>query len=203
MKTTSLGCDDTVSKNDAQLDALVQSASAGIGWRSDAYKVVIVITDSTFWEGSSTNTVYNTRADVLASLVGNNIQPIILCPSGVLSVYTSLINSLGFGLAVSINSDYSTALSTAYNQIVAILKVSAVVVAQDTYGFVTGGLGRTSITPPTSRVNAVTMRYPAVNLDTVANYPEIVVTSMGWGSSTIVAQGIYNQILFLHFFCGQ
>lgn len=174
------------------MDALVLASAASTGWRSDAYKIVILITDSTFWDGQ---TVYNSKEDAKAALVASNIVPVFLTTTSPASTYNSLVNTLGFGIATTVQSDYSNVFTTSYSQILAALKVLSVTVAQDTYGIVTSvGTARQTVNLPSSVVSSIQIKYPSTNLDSIENYPEIGITMMGWGSSTIVAQG---NILFL------
>ena len=193
MKTTTLGCDDTVNKNDAQLDALYLASAASAGWRADSFRVVVVITDSPFWEGAgySAGSIYANRTDVLGALINANVLPIVLAPSTVTTGYNSLFTSLNFGLFGVISADYSNVLTVAYAQIQAMMKLLTTSVSQDTYGFVTSVTAKQSFTLPANKTSTVTLKYPSVSLDSIPNYPEIIVTAMGWGTATVVAQGSF------------
>lgn len=175
------------------MDALVLATAANVGWRSDAYKVVVVVTDSTFWDGTNG---YNSRADARAALAANNIIPIFIA-SGVSSTYANLVSDYRFGFSASVYSDFSNALTQAYNQIENSFKTLSTIVAEDTYGFVSDvdSSRKTISRLPSTQSNTVEMKYPSgAALDSLENYPEIKISTMGWGISTVVAQGM------LHFY---
>lgn len=201
MKTTSLGCDDTVSRNDAQLDALLSATSSAVGWRTDAFRVVILITDSPFWEGTggTSGSVYANRTDVYNALVASNIIPVLLSSTTAAQTqYTSLINSFGFGVALSTATDFNNAYTVALAQISTLFKTLWTVVAQDNYGFVRSVTAVQTVTPPTTRTSTATLLYPQTFLNQIPTFPNILVTMMGWGTANIVAQGIFQ--FNLHFF---
>lgn len=199
MRSTTLGCNDNDSKNDSQMDSIILATAANVGWRSDAYKVMVIITDSPFWDGTNG---YSSRADARAALTASNIIPIFIS-SASSSTYSSLVSEYQFGFSASASADFSTALTQAYNQIEDSLKVLSTIVAEDTYGFVSkvDSSRETFSRLPSTRTNTVEMRYPsgsgAAALDTIENYPEIKISTMGWGISTVVAQGPHSLLLVI------
>lgn len=56
--TASLQVGCSTSGSGAQLGAMVSTAATSGGWRSDAFKVMVVITDTTFGEGNPAFTFY-------------------------------------------------------------------------------------------------------------------------------------------------
>lgn len=190
-----LGCDDSASKLDSQLDALYLASAASVGWRADAFHIAVVITDSASQEGAgySSGSVYANRLDTMDALIQANVLPLILAPSGFKSSYETFLNKFGFGLFTAIATDYSTVFTVANTQIGNLMKQLSTSVNQDTYGFVTSvSKKETGITFPANKIGTVNMKYPNVALDTIPNYPEIGITMMGWGTATIVAQGSFH-----------
>ena len=203
-KQTALGCDDTVSKNDAQLDALYGATSASVGWRSDAFRVVILVTDSPFWEGAgyASGSLYANRSDVLNVLINANIVPLILPTSAVLSVYTSLITSFNnIGAASVVSSDFSNVYTVAASQLSTLFKALSTVVVQDQYGFVSSVSAKQTVTTPVNASSAVAIKFPQAYINqTFSTYPIVVVTMMGWGTANIIAQGKFLSIIYMYIY---
>lgn len=199
MKTTFLGCDDTVSRNDGQLDALLSATSSSVGWRTDSFRVVVLITDSPFWEGTggTTGSVYANRSDVYTALVTANIIPLLLSTTAASTQYTNLISSFTFGVSATVATHFSNPYTVALSQMSTLFKTVWTVVAQDNYGFVRSVTAVKTVTPPTTRTSTATVLFPQTFLDRIPTFPNILLTVMGWGSSNIVAQGTKYKVLFL------
>jgi hypothetical protein len=133
---------------------------------------------------------------VLAAFTAANILPIILTPSTVQSVYTSLISSLGFGMTTGISADYSNVYSVAVTQLQAMFKYLWTSVQQDTYGFVQSVSAAQSLSPPSNVTSLVNMQFPTAYLNQFTSFPTIIIDTMGWGSTSIIAEGIFYNYFF-------
>jgi hypothetical protein len=136
---------------EAQLSALLQTAvraSGEIGFRDDAFRVVVLSTDDIFHEAGDfdsqpanngdaildgkpegTGEDYPSKKQVRDSLLANRIIPIFAVTSNHLATYKSLVDDWGFGSAVQLSSDSSDlveaikiGLSEAFEDITLILE---------------------------------------------------------------------------------
>ncbi len=115
---------------ESQIEALMQLAlrSEEVGYRADAFKVVVLTTDAEFHvagdgaavglrpndgdddiEGTPPGTEedYPTVEQVKSALLASGIIPIFAVTSNVLSTYRQLVSDLGFGAAVTLSSNSS------------------------------------------------------------------------------------------------
>jgi hypothetical protein len=187
---------------------LYGATSASVGWRADAFHVVILVTDSPFWEGAgyATGSLYANRADVLTALINANIVPLILPTSAAITTYTALITSFNnIGLASVIASDFSNVYSTAVTQLSVLFKALSTVVVQDQYGFASSVSAKQTVTPPLNASSAVGIKFNQAYISTTfTTYPSVQVTMMGWGTATIIAQGkhpFFTLVYLLTNFC--
>lgn len=138
------------------LVALQSATATASGWRSDAYKVMVLFTTSAYTEGGS----FGTSAALRTALVGANIVPIIVNPSTTSSAYATLMSTLGFGYANVMQSSWSDAYSQAQKGVYSSINTMWTVVATDTQGFTTGVIPTTAVTRPSSNIAYVNMMYP-------------------------------------------
>ncbi|NJL87092.1 MAG: PEP-CTERM sorting domain-containing protein [Leptolyngbyaceae cyanobacterium SM1_1_3] len=152
---------------EAQLEALLQTGVRGaseIGFRSDAFSVVVLSTDAVFHqagdgvsagiltpndgdadlEGTPPGTAedYPSVEQVKQALQAANVVPIFAVTSSVRSTYEDLVSKLGFGSVVTLSSDSSNlvnAISTGLSDI--FTNISLIAVGDD-FGYVK------SINPP-------------------------------------------------------
>lgn len=176
-----IGC--TSSSQGNQLAALTAASGSINGWRTDAVKVIIVITSSTFGEGG----VYANRSSVKTALLGANIVPIFITPSSIQATYTSLTTSLGFGSVASVASTFTNALSIAGTAVTTALRTVTTIVT-DVQNF-TQSVSPTTVVSslPAYVTSVVNMKVSSVN-QTAAPISDIVITTVGWGVAIITPQ---------------
>lgn len=139
---------------ESQLEALMQAAlrQDEIGWRDDAFSVVVLQTDATYHragDGTSLGLTPNNGdaiidagedypflSQVRDALIGSNIVPIFAATSPVLSDYQSLVDDWGFGSVVTLNSDSSNLVDAISAGLDAVLNDVTLVVEDDDFDYV-------------------------------------------------------------------
>lgn len=149
---------------ESQLEALLQTAVRGeseIGFRNDAFKVVVLSTDAIFHQAGDFPSVpanngdavldgtppgtgedYPNLEQVKQSLEDADIIPIFAVTNSVRSAYEDLVDSFGFGSVVQLSSDSSNlvdAINVGLTDVFQDIKLNPV---SDEFGYVQ------SITPP-------------------------------------------------------
>lgn len=154
-----------------------------MGWRSETYHTVILVTDSA-------DPLSPTIAAVKNALIKLNIVPIFVSPA---TYYSNIVTSLQFGVASTISSDYSDLLQKSFSAIKKSLSsVWTVVDTQsDVYGFSqTVSAAQSAVTVPANLSTFVTLKYPTAN--PIYQTSSFNLNQMGWGTTTISNVGMYS-----------
>lgn len=143
---------------ESSLEALFQTAVRGsseIGFRNDAFKVVILSTDADFHQAGDflgvpanngdavldgtppgTGEDYPSIFQVRQALQNNNIIPIFAVTSGVTSTYQDLVDDLGFGTVVTLSSNSSNIVSAINAGLTDVFKDITLTAVGDENGYV-------------------------------------------------------------------
>lgn len=170
----------------AQINALLKASTSSVGWRSETYHIVILVTDSADPLAPSLVATRN-------ALLQRNIVPIFLSPS---TYYSTVTNSLGFGISSAIASDYSDLLAKSLESVKAALgSVWTVVNAEsDVYGFAQSvSSAKTGLVAPTTVGTYVDVKYPSSK--PVFQTNSFTVNQMGWGSTTVATVSMCYTIM--------
>jgi hypothetical protein len=157
-------CIDNCLGPESQLEALLQTAVRGkseIGFRDDAFKVVVLSTDAIFHQAGDFTSVppnngdavldgtppgtgedYPSVEQVKQSLEDANIIPIFAVTNNVLSAYQDLVDSFGFGSVVELSRDSSNLVNAINVGLTDVFKDIKLNPVSDEFGYVQ------SITPP-------------------------------------------------------
>ncbi|QSJ19803.1 PEP-CTERM sorting domain-containing protein [Nostoc sp. UHCC 0702] len=149
---------------ESQLEALLQTAvraNSEVGFRNDAFKVVVLSTDAEFHQAGDfssqppnngdavldgspegTGEDYPSILQVKDLLAATNIIPIFAVTSDVVSTYEDLVNQLGVGSVVLLSSDSSNLVSAINAGLADIFRDITLTPVSDDYGYVQ------SIVPP-------------------------------------------------------
>jgi hypothetical protein len=165
----------------SQLGAVISAANSPAGWRADAFKVIIVITESMFGEGGT----YAVRADVRTALLNLNAVPIFITPSTVQAAYAQLTSDIGFGVSSTMLSSWSNAYSLAFTSLRSAL-ATIWAIPNDPQNLVQ------SIITPASGIIAPAVGIVNVTLmnanQSLTSLSDITVRIIGWGIATITPQ---------------
>lgn len=149
---------------ESQLEALLQTAVRGksdIGFRDDAFKVVVLSTDATFHKAGDfssrpanngdaildgtkpgTGEDYPGIEQVKQKLEDANIIPIFAVTKNVLSSYENLVNTFGFGSVVELSPDSSNLINAINLGLTDVFKDVTLDVVGDEFGYVANTVPR-------------------------------------------------------------
>lgn len=143
---------------ESQLEALLQTAvraTSEVGFRNDAFKVVVLSTDATYHlagdfasvppnngdailDGSpeGTGEDYPSIAQLKNALQAANIIPIFAVTTNVISTYEDLVAQLGFGSVVQLSSNSSNLVTAITNGLSDVFRDITLTAVGDDFGYV-------------------------------------------------------------------